>query len=247
MSKNILLWIPGQQRIVPWYLGVATLACAALACNTGPDETSIAPGAGAGGGGSGGSGGNSGGSGGVVEPGDASTDATADTGAGGSSGSNGDCVAATLERYCALLSCPPTFAAARTQLRHIYALDAKIIVQRACSAPDGSPRVSVSADFGSMSKAFIYDAATEQLVGVHVFDDLGGCHVGPTLSDEALGSRGYYGEASPDCGNNSDFLIPAACNWDYPSEDPVLDAGVGDAGARDAGPDAGPHECILAP
>jgi len=160
-------------------------------------------------------------------------------------------VVGTLEHYCALLSCPPTFAAARAELRQILgALDAKIIVQRACSAPDGSPRVSVSADYISMSKAFIYDAATEQLVGVHVFDDLGGCHSGPAPADDhGFGEvPGYYGEESPDCGNDSTFLIPAACNWDYPSgAAPVLDAGAGDAGGLDAGADAGPHECILAP
>jgi hypothetical protein len=247
MSKNILLWIPELQRVVPWRLGLAALACAALACNTAPDETSIQPGAGAGGAGSGGSGGsagNSGGSGGVVELGDAS----ADTGTGGSAGSGGDsCVVGTLERYCSVLSCPPTFAAARTQLRHSYALDAQIIVQRACSAPDGSLRVSVSANYGSMSKAFIYDAATEQLVGVQVVDDTGDCHTGPA-PDPGFGDvPGFYGEASPDCGTHfPDFIIPAAC--DYPSGDAGgLDAGVSDAGVRDAGPDAGPHECILAP
>ena len=135
---------------------------------------------------------------------------------------------------------------------NIPSIEAKIIVQRACSAPDGSPRISVSADYTIESKAFIYDAATEQLVGVQLIDDTGDCHHGPAPADDhGFGEvHGYYGEVSPDChpGFPGHILIPAACNWDYPPRGSVLlDAGTGDAGTPDASPEAGPHECILAP
>jgi len=219
------------------------LAGLASGCDDAKDQTLVRLTAGAGGsGGSGGSGAGSGGGNGgaVTEIRDASADATADAADAASS-----CVVGTLERYCAVTGdCPPSLAAARVELREIYALGASIIVQRPCTAPDGSARVSVSANYASMSKAFIYEAETERLLGVEVIDDLGPCSgVGHGLGTAFGQVAGFYGEESPDCGSggyDSDFIIPAACS--------LPDGGAQrEAEVLDGGPHAEPYECILTP
>jgi len=143
-------------------------------------------------------------------------------------------VLGTLEQYCSLLECP-TLAEAPSSLRvlrNFPALSAQVIVQRPCSAPGGEARISVSADFRSAALAYIYDAATEALVGVEFIDDLGACSGrGVGSDDPGFGNvSGYYGEESRDCGSGFPrFIVPDACD------------------SRDAGAtnDAGPSVCIV--
>ncbi len=149
-----------------------------------------------------------------------------------------DCVVGTLEQYCSAQECPE-FDEARSNLRRLSsfpALTPQVIVQRPCTAPSGAARIAVGADYRSMSLTYIYDATTEALVGVEFIDDLGPCSGSDVeFGDPGFGVvSGYYGEASPDCGSGFPrFNVPAACG--------ALDAGVPD----DAGPDAGPSECVL--
>jgi hypothetical protein len=238
--------------MVLWAVLLAGLVPAILACDDAKDRTSLQPIAGSGGhdagpggragGGNGGRAGDGNG-GAVTEMRDASPDAPPNA---------RSCVVGTLEAYCAVDECPPSFAAARVELRVGATGAASIIVQRPCTATDGSPRVSVSAKYPGESMAFIYDAETERLVGVQLVDDLGGCPGAGQSTGE--GSPGIYGEESPDCGSGgpgSDFILPAACGspGDWAQRDGGLpDDGVqGDGGLLDGGPRADPHECILTP
>jgi len=165
------------------------------------------------------------------------------------------CVVGSLERYCALGDgyCPATYADARTKLRaRVLALDPSLILQQACTAPDGSARLRVSGVYGwSLSMSYIYDPTDEQLVSVQIYDDLGGCGNG----EPAYGfgsTRGFYGEDLPGCSfSYSNFAVPPECelpeNWrergGLAPEILPSDAGA-DSGALDGG---APFECILAP
>jgi hypothetical protein len=152
-------------------------------------------------------------------------------------------VAGTLEQYCAVSAgaCPATYAEARAKSHEtVLTLRPSLILQQACSAPDGSQRIRVSTVYyhGLLSRSYIFDPDGERLVSVHLIDDLGGCADGPGSE------RGFYGEDLPGCFfDYSGFDVPPACNLPWNWAEP--DAGA----ALDAGPDAGasPYECILAP
>jgi hypothetical protein len=183
------------------------------------------------------SGSGAGGSGGTTEPRDAGLDSSADATSPG-----GSCVVASLAAYCAVETCPANYAEARSLLpsQGLGVAQLRFLLQQACSAPDGSPRLAVSGDFRSFSKSYIFDATSGQLVSVFIYDDLGGC-AGP--NPMFIGSeRGFYGDELPACGfRYDDYDVPPACS---------LDAGSSDAGSFiDAGADAGGgwYECILAP
>jgi hypothetical protein len=190
---------------------------------------------GAAGGGSAGAAGTSGSGG--TEPTDAGPDATSDA-----SSPVISCVAGTLEQYCASGAgeCPASYAEARAKSHEtVLTLRPKLILQQACSAPDGSQRIRVSTIYyyGLFSRSFIFDPSGERLVSVSLVDDLGYCATGPGSE------RGFYGEDLPGCFfDYSDYEVPPACN--LPSNWAEPDAGALDAGA-DAG--TGPYECILAP
>jgi hypothetical protein len=226
---------PHGRRIACYLISLVGLAFAA-GCDDAKDDTQVQPRAGSGGGGAGGStggtagttAGGEGGAAGSMEPRDAGADASPPA---------SDCVVGTLEQYCSVQECP-AFDDARISLRRLrgFPLTARVIVQRPCEAPSGAARIAVSADYRSMALTYIYDAATEALVGVELIDDLGLCSGSDVeFGDPAFGNvSGYYGEASPDCGSGFPrFDVPAACG--------SFDAGAPD----DAGPDAGPSECIL--
>jgi hypothetical protein len=240
MIDIVLLWRRDGGRVPCYLLSLASVAFA-VGCDGANDVIRTLPFAGSGGGGAGGSSGGTAGSpfGGEGGGGAGGTETGGrDAGADAASPAN-DCVLGTIEQYCSRQACP-AFADARTSLRRrsqFSVLTAQVIVQRPCTAPSGAARVSVSAHYGPpLSLAYIYDATTQALVGVEYIDDLGRCSgAGVEFSDPGFGLvSGYYGEASPDCGAGfPDFEIPAACG--------SLDAGAPD----DAGPDAGPSECIL--
>lgn len=196
------------------------LAWGATGCNQAGDETSLEPGSrdvrdGAGGSTAGAAG--NGGS--ITQVDDAGADATADA------VSPVDlCEPGLLTTYCANNPCP-AFDAARQALRDPLGLVTPVaaIVQRSCTAPDGSARVSVGANYRSWTRTFIYDAETHQLTGVVLSNDLG------ILCDSALDIlSGRHGEGSPDCEWRDP--LPSGCE--------TRDAGSGDAG---------PLECVLAP
>jgi hypothetical protein len=176
------------------------------------------------------------GTGGATELRDASADATADA-----TSSDDPCALSSIEEYCQrrLNDCP-SLADARFSLRaRPFENTPRRIVQRSCTAADGSPRISVGAGSWNWSKTFIYDAQTQQLLGVTVTDDTG-CHGRMYLNEDNFGSvPGYYGEKSRDCG----FVVPKECGWSGGPLD--VDAGPVDGG--DAGQDLRNNECILAP
>ena len=220
------------------------LLLAALAgCGSTDGSRLLQPAGGYGGGGSGGSAGSAaggaagrGGSAGSAEPSDAGPDAASDA------SSTPSCVAGPLDQYCANGPgfCPTTYAEARAKSHEtVLTLRPSLILQQACSAPDGSQRIRVSTVYysGLLSRSYIFDPNGERLVSVQLVDDLGGC------GDGSGSERGFYGEDLPGCSfDYSDFDVPPECNlpsnWAIP-----------DAGTLDAGPDAGtaPYECILAP
>lgn len=232
---------------------VVTFACSALmaGCDDAKDDTALTPRAGSGGAGAGGGGvagttaGTGGARAGAAGEGTGGTETEArDAGADAQSATS-DCVVGTLEQYCSVAACP-AFEDARSRLRFLGGvLWAQVIVQRPCTAPSGAARVSVSADYQSMSLTYIYDAASEALVGVEFIDDLGPCSGAQwEVGDPGFGSvSGYYGEASPDCGSGfPEFEVPSACGSFEPGAPD--DAGPDDAGLDGDGPDAG-SVCIL--
>jgi hypothetical protein len=163
----------------------------------------------------------------------------------------------SLEAYCARGDdyCPATYAEARAKLREkVAVLIPRLILQQGCVAPDGSARLRVSAAYGSMSMSYIFEPSNEQLVGVQIFDDLGGC-AGSRVeeSNPAFGqTNGFYGEDLPGCSfNYSDVEVPPECR--VPEDWNHLDAGTPRYLVNDAGEDAGaleagaPYECIVAP
>src|SRR5262245_1042678 len=197
MSKQLSLQACRRGVSLPLLLA----ALLGLACGSTDGTILLQPAAGAAGSGSGGSAGvggssGAGGTGGATEPRDAGPDANPD---GSSSGRS--CVVGPLERYCALgsASCPATYAGARAKLREGFgAFGPRLILQQACAAPDGSARVRVSGVYPSLSLSYIYDAATEQLVSVQIYDDRGGCFAGERVDDDNFGSiHGFYGEDLP--------------------------------------------------
>jgi hypothetical protein len=227
------------------------LACAA--CGSTDGAMLLRPGAGTGGstagagGTSGGSGGGASGSGGVTEP-DAGAEATRDA------SSERSCVVGSIGDYCSKsgVSCPATYAQARAGLQ-TYSSQLRLILQEACTAPDGSPRIRVSGDYRSRSVSYIFDPAAVQLVSVYIYDDTGGCS-DPVGSDtEAFGSvPGFYGEEASACAfQYSSYTVPPSCR--LPADWRNLDAGALRAALVDAGADAGsladggPYECVLAP
>jgi hypothetical protein len=224
--------------IAAWLLLLASFA--PTACED-RDETTALPRAGSGGVGAGGpaggtagsSGARAGGAGGSSGDGGAGLDAGADA-SGDASGPGSGCVAGTLEAYCDRRECP-ALADAREALRDTGVPYVRTIIQRPCVAPNGAARVAVTAQFLQWSLTYIYDAATEQLVGVEYIDDVGGCVV-IDPNEPAFGQfTGSYGEEAPDCSPGGlDFFIPDGC----------ADAGVIDNPplGLDAGP---PYECVL--
>lgn len=216
-----------------------------LACDD-KDRTSVGGPGGSAGAGTAGSGGNAGGGNGGTSAGgnagnggsagadlDGGIDATADADAASVGGA---CVLSTIEEYCAALACP-ALADARDEFRNSTTPYLRAIVQRPCVAPNGDARIAVTGHFGAWTRTYIYDAATEELVGVEFIDDLGGCSPPANPSDTGLGSwGGFYGEAAPDCSSGGlPIELPAGC----------VDAG---AALEDWEPDAGPpYECVLAP
>ena len=231
-------------------------ALAGAGCGSTDGRMLLQPGAGSSGGGSGGATGGSsagggssgtGGSGGATELRDAGADAKSDA-----SLPEHSCVVGSLAAYCARATshCPSSYAEARARLTTDFlGRPSLLIVQRACSAPDGSARVRVTGDFSNLRLTYVFDAATEQLVSFHVWDDTGGCPGGPVLDSESFGAvPGFYGEALPDCTgelNTAECGLPP--DWHLLDAGPLraalVDAGV-DAGSLD---DGGPYECILAP
>jgi hypothetical protein len=239
MSKHFFR-LP-RRRIATLQLLIGALV--GSGCGSTDGSRLLQPGGGSGGLGSGGAAGGGsgaagmGGSGGSAEPSDAGPDAASDASITAPS-----CVAGTLDQYCALGAgyCPATDAEARAKSHEtVLTLRPSLILQQACSAPDGSQRIRVGTVYyhGLLSRSYIFDPSGERLVSVLIVDDLGGCADGPGSA------RGFYGEDLPGCLlDYSDFDVPAECNlppnWAIP-----------DAGALDAGADAGtsPYECILAP
>lgn len=226
---------------------------AATACDAPRDETIVRTDAGSGGGGAGGStagpGGGAGSGGATDEGRDASADATPDGDTG-----HERCVLSTIDEYCQGTDDCPALADARPRLRRVpNFIGPRAIVQRGCVASDGSSRISVGAGAPGdhWTHVYVYAADTQQLVGVHVSDDLGGDCDRMAFEAHGFGIRGYYGENSPDC----DFVIPSQCGW--PERWYLPDAGVvngdggvldaSDAGADDAGADLRSNECIVAP
>jgi len=207
-------------------------------------QVSSAGSAGVGVGGASGTGGSGG-----VEPGDAGAPPDASI-------AERSCVVGSLAAYCAAnLDCPATYADARTALQTAsVGGQPRLILQQACVAPDGAPRIQVSGDYFALSLSYIFDPATGQLVSVYIYDDLGGCpYPGERIDNESFGSiHGFYGEELPGCrfeyGNS---VPPAACR--LPADWYSLDAGALRPALVDAGADAGslddggPYECILAP
>jgi hypothetical protein len=222
-----------DQPIAAALLLLASLTSAA--CDD-RDATSMLPRAGSGGVGAGGAAGGAGGTSGTGTDGgatalDAGTDASGDASSPASA-----CIVGTLEAYCNRRECP-ALADAREALRDTGAPYIRTIIQRPCAAPNGGARVAVTAQFLQWSLTYIYDAATEQLVGVEYIDDVAGCMV--IDPNEAVFGQftGFYGEAAPDCSPGGlDFFIPDGC----------ADAGVIDN--PPLGLDAGaPYECVLTP
>jgi hypothetical protein len=151
-----------DQPIATALLLLASLTSAA--CDD-RDTTSMLPRAGSGGVGAGGAAGGSGGTSGTGTGGgatvlDAGTDASGDAASPAS-----ECVVGTLEAYCNRRECP-ALADAREALRDTGVPYIRTIIQRPCAAPNGGARVAVTAQFLQWSLTYIYDAATEQLVGV---------------------------------------------------------------------------------
>jgi hypothetical protein len=234
MLDKILPCLQHGRRVACCLLSLAGFAFAA-GCDDAEDDTQVLPRAGSGGGGAGGSTGGTAGTPASGEGGGVGGTETEDRDAGADAAPvASDCVVGTLEQYCSVQECPE-FDEARSNLRSLRAfpaLTAQVIVQRPCTAPSGAARIAVSADYRSMSLTYIYDAATEALVGVELIDDLGLCSGRDVeFGDPGFGVvSGYYGEASPDCGSGFPrFDVPAACG--------SLDAGLPD--------DAGPAVCIL--
>jgi hypothetical protein len=225
--------------IAAWLLLLASLSSSA--CDD-RDQTTTLPRAGSGGVGAGGSAGGTGGTGtgGSSGDGGSGTGGTVlDAGADASddaSGPSSVCVVGTLEAYCSRRQCP-ALADAREALRDTGVPYLRTIIQRPCAAPGGAARVAVTAQFLQWSLTYIYDAATEQLVGVEYIDDVGGCVV-IDPNEPGFGQfTGFYGEEAPDCSPGGlDFFIPDGC----------ADAGVIDNPplGLDAGP---PYECVLTP
>lgn len=236
MSKHFSS--PPRRRIAPLLL---LGALAGSGCGSTDGSRLLQPGGGSGGtsagGAAGGGSGGAAGTGGSAEPTDAGPDATSDASSGAPS-----CVAGPLEQYCARGAgeCPATYAEARAKSHEtVLTLRPSLILQQACSAPDGSQRIRVSTVYyhGLLSRSFIFDPNGERLVSVSLVDDLGACATGPGSE------RGFYGEDLPGCAfDYSDYEVPPGCN--LPSNWAEPDAGALDAGA-DAG--TGPYECILAP
>jgi len=225
-------------RIAPCFILLAGLA--STACGD-QDNTAVVPTAGSGGGGAGGtsgsagtagaagSSGSGGGGGSAGDELDAGTDASD---ASDASNPESECVLSTLDAYCGALTCP-ALADARDLLRASGPY-LRIIVQRPCVSANGAARIAVSGDYWGHSRTYVYDAESEQLVGVEVIDDIFEC---PEIEpgDPGFGEyMGYYGEASPDCSPGLPFVVPDACGID--------------AGAMTPPPDAGPAlECVLTP
>lgn len=236
MLKEVRFRLSGRFGLALCALG---LAWGATGCSKAGDETALeaGPGGGLGGfGGSGASGGaggstagtaaNAGRGGSLAQVDDAGTDATADA-----TGAVDLCEPGLLTTYCANSPCP-AFDAARQALRDSmgFLTPVAAIVQRSCTAPDGSARVSVGADYRSWTRTFIYDAETHQLTGVVLSNDLGiRCD-----GDDSLSGR--HGERSPDCEWRDP--VPSGCE--------TSDAGSSDAGSSDAGL-GGPLGCVLTP
>jgi hypothetical protein len=234
-----------QHRTSSWLIVLVSLA--SFACND-RDETKVPPG---GAGGSGGTG--LGGSAGASVAGSSGSGGTAgNAGNGGSGGSVGvdldagadatidasssvrDCVVGTLEAYCGQFECP-ALADARDELRSSDQPPyLRAIIQRPCVAPNGAARIAVTGEFRSWSRTYIYNAATEQLVGVDYINDFGGCEVLDPGDPDFGDTTGFFGEASPDCSPGGlRLFIPDGC---------------ADAGAVANAPlDAGPYECVLTP
>lgn len=244
MSKHFARQPDGCVTIPLLLLGA--LACAG--CGSTDGSRLLQPGGGYGGldsggtagGGSGGAAGTGGSGGSATEPRDAGPDAAGDA--------SSSCVVGPLERYCALGAgyCPATYAEARAKAREpVFALRSLLILQQACTAPDGSARIRVSAVYASMSRSYIFDPMGGRLVSVQLYDDLGGCTDGDPGS--GFGTlRGFYGEDLPGCSfGYADVQVPAECNVPTDWRTQPEDAGA----PRDAGADAGtgPYECILAP
>ncbi|HEU4580514.1 MAG TPA: hypothetical protein VFS67_19795 [Polyangiaceae bacterium] len=235
MSKHL-----PSHRCITGPLLLAALTCAG--CGSTDGSMLLLPAAGSGGSGSGGAAAagaaGTGGSGGSAEPADAGPDAASDASSPAPS-----CVAGPLAQYCATGAgaCPATYAEARVKSHEkVLALRPALILQEACSAPDGSPRIRVSTVYygGLLSRSYIFDPDGERLVSVQIMDDLGGC------ADGSGSERGFHGENLPGCFFNfADVEVPPQCN--IPPNWAVPDAGA----ALDAGADAGtaPYECILAP
>jgi hypothetical protein len=233
-----------ERRVAPWFIIVVSLASAA--CDN-EDQTSLrtagsggigvggsagGPSGGVSGNGGIGNGGRANGGGGNGGNGGTDLDAGADA-----AGPPGPCVVGTLEAYCSVVDCPPALAGARTRLRsNNEAPYLRGILQRSCVAVNGAARIAVSAEYLDWSRTFVYDAATEQLVGVELINDVAGCEVSDPREPGWVELMGFYGEASPDCSPDVDFVLPDAC--------------LSDAGAPlDGGSvlDAGPYECVVAP
>jgi hypothetical protein len=234
-----------QHRAAPWFIVLSSLAAAA--CND-RDETTVPPGgaggaSGAGLGGSaggpvGGSSGNAGNAGSGGNGGSAGTDldAGADATADAASSANA-CVLGPLATYCGVFECP-ALADARNELRTTDAPSIKAIIQRPCVAPNGAARIAVTGQFLAWLRTYIYDAATEQLVGVDYINDVGGCEVIDPGEPGFGDSTGFFGEASPDCSPGGlDLFLPDGCAIDAGTLEDLYDL-------ADAGP---PYECVLTP
>lgn len=241
MFQSIVL---PRRCLVPCLIGLASVA---LACED-RDATSVtAPGGSGGSGAAGSSGSGSGGTslGGSAgsnagNGGSAGTDLDAGTDADAASAGDG-CVLSTLAEYCGVLECP-ALADARGAFRGTTIPFLRAIVQRPCAAVNGAARIAVTGHFWAWTRTYIYDAATEQLVGVEYIDDVGCPWPSGSADDPTEPGFGYYtgfyGEASPDCSSGGLALeLPAGC----------VDAG---AALEDWEPsfDAGaPYECVIAP
>ena len=234
----MILQRSARARVAPWFIVFASVA--SVACGD-EDKTSVLPSAGSGGAGGssgGGTGGTSGTAGSSVggNGGSAVDDLDAGTDASDASSAGGECVLSTIAEYCGELDCP-ALADARAELRSSGPF-LRGIVQRPCVAANGDARIAVSGDYRSWSRTYVYDAATEQLVGVEVINDVADCYV-VDPGEPGFGEyMGYYGEASPDCSPGGlDFFVPDACGID-------AGAATGAPPAADAGP---PFECVLTP
>jgi hypothetical protein len=226
---------------------IVLVSFAAVACND-RDETTVPPGGAGGAGGAGlggsaggpvgGSSGNAGNAGSGGNGGSAGTDLDAGADATADAASSGNvCVLGPLATYCGVFECP-ALADARYELRNTGTPYLKAIIQRPCVAPNGAARIAVTGQFLAWSRTYIYDAATEQLVGVDYINDLGGCEVIDPGEPGFGDSTGFYGEASPDCSPGGlDLFIPDGC---------AIDAGTREDlnNFPDAGP---PYECVLTP